>query len=161
MKGMLVPSIGGRTNRCDAAQIVGWNRVGQQCPVFDGELLCVALGVVGLSAVNPGFCRSAGDYAIAAQHARLVSAGCLFAQGSPCGAPQVAEAIGSKLFELEAPLDSAAWPDGGQPTPQPTETEPKHRSCSAAQQPMQEQTRDSGNPHPEVTGDDQVEQAMS
>jgi EAL domain-containing protein (putative c-di-GMP-specific phosphodiesterase class I)/GGDEF domain-containing protein len=72
---MLIPSIGGPTNHNDASPVVSWDLVAQRCRAFQGELLCVAIGVVGLPAVNSEFSRSAGDYAIAEFHHRLVLAG--------------------------------------------------------------------------------------
>ena len=72
---MLIPSIDGPTNHNETSRVVGWDRVAEQCRAFDGELLCVAIGVIGLPTVNSDFSRSAGDYAIAEFHHRLVNAG--------------------------------------------------------------------------------------
>ena len=72
---MLIPSIGEPTNHNDTSRVVGWDRVAERCRAFEGELLCVAIGVIGLPAVNSEFSRSAGDYAIAEFHHRLLLAG--------------------------------------------------------------------------------------
>jgi EAL domain-containing protein (putative c-di-GMP-specific phosphodiesterase class I)/GGDEF domain-containing protein len=72
---MLIPSIGGPANHNDGSRVASWDRVAERCRGFEGELLCVAIGVVGLPAINSDFSRSAGDYAIAEFHHRLVLAG--------------------------------------------------------------------------------------
>jgi EAL domain-containing protein (putative c-di-GMP-specific phosphodiesterase class I)/GGDEF domain-containing protein len=72
---MLIPSIGGPMNPNDTSPVVGWDRVAKRCRTFEGEVLCVAIGVVGLPVVNSDYSRSAGDYAIAEFHHRLVLAG--------------------------------------------------------------------------------------
>jgi|GEM_PF-2894533 len=72
---MLIPLIGGPGNHTDTSRVVGWDRVAERCRAFEGELLCVAIGVVGLPAINSDFSRSAGDYAIAEFHHRLMLAG--------------------------------------------------------------------------------------
>ena len=72
---MLIPSIGAPANHNDTSRVVSWDRVAERCRGFRGELLCVAIGVVGLPAVNSDYSRSAGDYAIAEFHHRLVLAG--------------------------------------------------------------------------------------
>ena len=86
---MLIPSIGGPSNHNDASPVVGWDRVAERCRAFEGELLCVAIGVVGLPAINSDFSRSAGDYAIAEFHHRLLLAG-----GDDC----VVERVGGTHF---------------------------------------------------------------
>lgn len=86
---MLIPSIGGSVNHNDTSVVVGVDRVAEKCRAFQGELLCVAIGVVGLPAVNSEFSRSAGDYAIAEFHHRLLLAG-----GDDC----VVERVGGTCF---------------------------------------------------------------
>ena len=83
-----VPSPDGPAQR-DASHVVGWDRVAERCRAFGGELLCVAIGVIGLPAVNSDFSRSAGDHAIAEFHHRLELAG-----GDDC----VVERVGGSCF---------------------------------------------------------------
>src|SRR4029078_5786953 len=49
---MLIPSIGRPENHNDASRVVGWDRVAERCRALEGELLCVALGVVGLPDIH-------------------------------------------------------------------------------------------------------------
>jgi EAL domain-containing protein (putative c-di-GMP-specific phosphodiesterase class I)/GGDEF domain-containing protein len=86
---MLIPSIGGPMNLNETSRVVGWDHVAEKCRRFDGELLCVAIGVVGLPAVNSDFSRSAGDDVIAEIQHRLQLAG-----GENC----VVERVGGTCF---------------------------------------------------------------
>jgi EAL domain-containing protein (putative c-di-GMP-specific phosphodiesterase class I)/GGDEF domain-containing protein len=86
---MLIPSIDGPTNPIDSSPVVGLDRVAEKCRALHGELLCVAIGVVGLPAVNSDLSRSAGDYAIAEFHHRLLLAG-----GDDC----IVERVGGTCF---------------------------------------------------------------
>jgi EAL domain-containing protein (putative c-di-GMP-specific phosphodiesterase class I)/GGDEF domain-containing protein len=95
---MLIPSIGGPTNHNDTSRVVGWDHVAQRCRAFQGELLCVAIGVVGLPAINSDFSRSAGDYAIAEFHHRLLLA---------VGDDSVVERVGGTCFLALLPSGGA------------------------------------------------------
>jgi EAL domain-containing protein (putative c-di-GMP-specific phosphodiesterase class I)/GGDEF domain-containing protein len=68
---MLIPSSEELNARNNGSHVVGWDQVAEQCLTLVGPLLCVAVGVVGLEAVNSDFCRSTGDLAIAEIHRRL------------------------------------------------------------------------------------------
>ena len=68
---MLVPSIGQQNGPNSRSRVVGWEDVAEQCSTLAPDLLCVAIGVVGLPAVNADFSRSTGDFAIGEIHRRL------------------------------------------------------------------------------------------
>lgn len=55
--------------------VVGWKYVAERCVTSADEVLCVAIGMVGLQAVNADFCRSTGDFAIGEIHRRLRAVG--------------------------------------------------------------------------------------
>ena len=86
---MLIPSIGESTDHGDASPVSNWDRVAEKCRAFGGELLCVAIGVIGLPAVNSDFSRNTGDHAIAELRHRLELAG-----GEDC----VVERVGGSCF---------------------------------------------------------------
>ena len=68
----------GRRNqraRSEGSPIVALEQVAEACRVLGGDLLCVAVGAVGLEGVNSDFSRSTGDSAIAEIHRRLRFAG--------------------------------------------------------------------------------------
>lgn len=70
---MLMPSFG-QPNGHSRSCVVGWEQVAEQCRSLDPDVLCAAIGVVGLPAVNADFSRSTGDFAIAEIHHRLRTA---------------------------------------------------------------------------------------
>ena len=72
---MLVPSFDAPAEPDDTPPVVGWDRVAERCRAFEGDVLCIAVGVVGLTAVNAHFGRGAGDAAIAEIHHRLAHTG--------------------------------------------------------------------------------------
>jgi predicted signal transduction protein with EAL and GGDEF domain len=68
---MLVPSIGQADGQNCSSRVVGWEEAAERCRALVPDVLCVAIGVVGLPAVNADFSRSTGDFAIAEVHRRL------------------------------------------------------------------------------------------